>query len=225
MHNRLKLFFLVFSFTAVSAALGQESMLPDVNYPLLEKLILTAKTNYPRVRMYGYRITMADANVKKARVSWFDIFSFQYLYSPNNTTSIVNPSILNGYQFGLVINVGSLLIKGPGVKLAREEKKYAEAEYAEYQLTIEAQVKQRYFLYVQQMAVVRLRGQSILDIESTLKDVRYRYEKGEATLAEYNTALTGFADQVNAKISAEASLLTAKASLEELLGTKLEMVN
>ncbi|SIT18090.1 Outer membrane efflux protein [Filimonas lacunae] len=216
---------LVLSLTAVSAVRGQESMIPDVNYPLLEKLIQTAKTNYPRVKMYGFRMTMADANVKKAKAGWFDILSFSYLYSPNNSTNIVNPSIFNGYQLGLVINFGSILTKAPAIKLAKEEKKFAEAEFAEYQLTIEAQVKQRYYLYVQYMAVVRLRGQSILDMEASLKDTRYRYEKGEATLAEYNTASTGLADQINAKITAEGNLLIAKSSLEEILGKKLEEIN
>jgi outer membrane protein TolC len=85
-------------------------------------------------------------------------------------------------------------------------------------------VRQRYFVYVQQLAVIRLRTNALLDMEGSVKEIRYKYEKGETGLDEYNRVLTSFADQASSKISAETAFLIAKSSLEELLGKPLEEI-
>lgn len=225
MLNRLAcVFVLVFNLTTIAAVHAQESMMQDVDYKLLEKLIQTAKTNYPRVQMYGHKLTSAEINVRRMRLAWFEVLSFNYLYSPNNSTTIVNPNLLNGYQIGINLNLGNLLQKGPTVKMAREEMYVAQNDQAEYLLTLQSLVKQRYFLYVQNLTMVRVKTKSTTDAETSLKDAKYRYEKGEITLQEYNTVVTFMANQISAKIDAEGAFLSAKASLEELLGKTLEEI-
>lgn len=216
---------LLFCLALPSTIRAQESMMPDVDYKLLDKLIQVAKTNYPRVQMYGHKLTAAEINVKRMRLAWFEVLSFNYLYSPNNSTTIVNPNLLNGYQIGVNLNLGNLLQKGPTVKMAREEMYVAQNDYSEYLLTLQALVKQRYFLYVQTLTMVRVRTKSTTDAETSLKDAKYKYEKGEVTLQEYNTVVTFMANQVSAKIDAEGAFLGAKAGLEELLGKTLEEIN
>ena len=57
-----------------------------------------------------------------------------------------------------------------------------------------------------------------------MRDVKIRYEKSEVTFSEYNEALLSLSSNNLAKVQAEASWLTAKAALEELLTIKLEEV-
>ena len=83
-------------------------------------------------------------------------------------------------------------------------------------------MKERYFVYIQQRTIVKARLQTAQDAESILKAVRYRFERGEETLQNYNNALIAFSGQNQQKISAESEMLVAKARLEELLGKKLE---
>jgi outer membrane protein TolC len=225
MCKRLRhIFLLSVLFTVFSVAKGQQSMLQDVDYALLQKLVQTAKTNYPRVKQLGHRILANQAIVAGARAAWFDIFNFSYLYSPNNSTTLVNPSLFNGYQIGVSINIGSILQKTPNIRRAKEELYMAEEEKAEYMLSLESLVKQRYFAYVQQLAVIRLRISALTDLEQLVKSLQYKYEKGEVELDDYNRSLNSLADQTISKISAESAFLIAKTSLEEILGKPLEEV-
>lgn len=203
---------------------AQESMVTEVSYPFLEKLIATAKANYPRVRALQNRVNVAQMNVKKTRLDWFNIFTFTYLYSPNNSTTLVNPNLLNGYQVGFFTSVGNILQKPINVKSAREELNVTVMNQEEYLLNLEAQVKQRYYTYIQQLTILNWRTKSIQSAESSVNDLKYKFGKGEETFENYNKALGYYANTVQFKIEAEGALLIAKSNLEELLGAKLESI-
>jgi len=208
-------------------AQAQESMMQDISYPYLEKLIATARANYPKVKLYETRIDIAHAGVNRAKMSYFDILSFSYLYNPNNS-GLVNPNIntnyLYGYQFGAFVNIGGILQKPAQVRQARGEEKAAEHEKEAYDLNLAAEVQQRYFTYIQELAVLRLRSQALLDAENMLRNIRYKFEKGEETLDNYNKTLVSYANYQGEKIQAEGAVLIARSRLEELLGTKLETI-
>lgn len=209
--------------TSLSSS-AQQSMISDISYPFLEKLINTAKENYPRMKYFEGRASVAQNNITKQKLSWFDSFSFSYVYQPNNTLNIVNPNFFNGYQLGVFLNLGTLLRTPFNVKQAKEELKISQSELSEYQLNIEAEVKKRYFTYIQTVNVMKVENQAFLDAQSLLKDVRYRYEKSEVPLEDYNQALIMVSSHNKSKLQAESELLIAKSSLEELLGTKLEEI-
>ena len=216
--------FLLVSFLLLSCyAQAQESLAQEISLPFLDKLVETAKANYPRMKMYDARIDMGNMGVKKARLSYFDILSFSYLYSPNQTVA-ANPTLLQGYQFGFFINIGSIIQKPTVIKQARAEVKVTQMEKDEFELNLEADVKKRYFTYMQSVTILRIKSDGLLDIESLLKETRYKFEKGEATLQNYNNALLAYSNQLQTKISTEAEVYIAKSNLEELLGQKLETI-
>jgi outer membrane protein TolC len=214
--------FLIPLFFIFYQARAQESLYQDVSDAYLEKLIEVSKANYPRIKMYQERIDMAETGIKKAKLSYFDIFSFSYLYSPSNNLATVSPSFLGGYQFGFFANIGSILQKPSQVKQAKHE--YAALKYDKeaYDLNIEAEVKKRYFTYIQKLAILRVRSSALLDVESMLINIRHRFEKGEETLENYNKALLMKADHAQNIVTAEGDIMVAKSTLEELLGQKLE---
>ncbi|RYE30999.1 MAG: hypothetical protein EOP42_11260, partial [Sphingobacteriaceae bacterium] len=143
MQKRYAVFIVLFWATLVARA--QESVIPDINYPYLEKLITSAKTNYPRVKALQERMNLAKAGVSKAGLSWFDFFTFSYIYQPNNTLNYTVPSttstntnrfLFNGIQLGLSLNLGSLLLKPSNIKIAKSEVKIAGEEQNEYLITL-----------------------------------------------------------------------------------------
>ncbi|MDF3077646.1 MAG: TolC family protein [Sphingobacteriaceae bacterium] len=212
----------VLSFAKASHA--QDSMIPDVSYLFIEKLIATAKENYPRVKSYAERTKIAKGNVTKQQLSWLDPLSFSYFYQPNTALNIVTPNIFSGYQIGLNLNVGTLLRKPLDIKESKQEVKIAENDEAEYNGLIEQEVKSRYFAYIQQLSMVKLYTKSLQDAQGLLASTKNKFERGETTVDVYSQMLMSVNTTTQAKISAEAGLLTAKASLEELLFKKLEEV-
>ena len=220
---------IIFAFAFITSASYAQSpstvsMLPSVSYAQLDKLIEAAKQNYPKVKAFEHRVSAAKSNVKKTRLGWFDLFTFSFLYSPNNSTTLVNPSILNGYQVGMFFNFGSLLQKPYLIKQAKEEYTVSQYEADEYYLNLATMVRQRYFVYIQQLTILKLREQSELDAESNLEMTKHKFERGEMTLDDYNKALGNMSDHTQSKIEGEGALLVAKSSLQELVGSKMEEI-
>ena len=200
-------------------------MLPDVSNSFLNKLIDTAKKYYPRVRSFDHRMNISMDNIKKAQISWFDLFTFSYLYSPNNSSTIVNPSTLNGYQFGVFFNIGNLLTKPHNIKQARDELAITKLQQEEYMLNITAEVKSRYYRYIQFVTLLKMRTLAAIDAENLVKMMKYKFEKSEETFEDYNRAITSYNDRRQSIIQSESDVLTAKSFLEEMIGKKLEEIN
>jgi outer membrane protein TolC len=231
MHKPYTLFILLFLATTVVKA--QESVIPDISYPYMDKLIASAKKNYPRVAAFNNRVAIADINVHKANVSWFDLFTFSYIYQPNNntlvntipstTTSTTNNRFLfSGVQLGLSLNLGSFLLKPYNVKTAKTELKVANDEQSEYLITLASDVKRRYFTYILQQNMVKLQTQAYQDMQASLKQTKYKFQKGEITFEVYNATLLSASSRTEQKLQAEANFFIAKSELEAIVGAKLE---
>ena len=214
------IFLTLFFFANVSQA--QESMMSEVSYPFLEKLIATAKANYPRVKSFEGKVNVAQYAVTKAKLDWFNVLTFTYLYSPTNTPTLLNPTYTSGYQIGFATSIGNILQKPSAVKSSKAALKIAKDDQEEYNMNLEAIVKQRYFFYVQQQSILNWRTKDIANAEITVKDIKYRFEKGEQSFDNYNRAQEFYSNAIQAKIQAEGEFLIAKSSLEEIIGSKLE---
>ncbi|QRQ99564.1 TolC family protein [Dyadobacter sandarakinus] len=214
--------FLIPLFLFVQSARAQETLSKDVSIEYLEKLIAICKANYPKVKMYESRMQVAEYGVKKAKLSYYDIINFSYLYSPTNTTATLSSTLLSGYQFGFFVNIGALLQKPSLIKQAKGEYQVAKFDKEANDLTMEAEVKKRYYTYIQKKAIFRVRSGALLDVESMLANIRHRFENGQESLEKYNQVILMQTDHMQNLITSESELLIAKSSLEELLGQKLE---
>ena len=77
---------------------------------------------------------------------------------------------------------------------------------------------------MQTLTTLKVRNQISIDINAVYKQIKYKFERGEATFFDYSTALTQNAKQREEIIVIESAVLVAKSSLEELLGKKLEEI-
>ena len=203
---------------------AQESFISDINYPYIEKLIATAKKNYPQVKLRQAQVNIAKSALTQSKVLWLDAFTASYIYSPQRTLNVITPNIFNGYQLSISVNIGTLLSKPFAVRSARESVNVAKYEQSAYLLSIEAQVKRLYFQYLSAQAELRLRSGAVIDGETAVKQLKYSFQKAEVTFQVYNEALTSLYQQGGFKVQAELATLTAKTNLEEILGVKLEEV-
>jgi len=226
MNTTLKLLAVILlSFTFTTRLHAQAtSFIPDVDYPYLEKLIATAKKNYPEMKVRQGQVNFAKTNYNGAKISWFDVFTASYIYQPKNSQNLLQPTIFNGYQLSVSINIGQFFTKPYTIHAAKETYNIALAQQSEYLLSIEAQVKRLYFAYLAAQAEVRLRTGSVIDGQTAASQLKYAFQKNETTFLVYNEALTSLYNQNGFKVQAELAMLTAKANLEEILGVKLEEV-
>jgi outer membrane protein TolC len=234
--RKSKLLFVLGIFMMVNKAVfSQESIVPDISEVYLQKLISIAEANYPHIKANQNRINVAQSEIGKAKASYFDAFTFSYVYQPqvyssislsNQTTTTTNPSqsYYNGLQVGLFFNLGNFLEKPFAVKEARQNLEIANYDQQEYYLTLMNNVKKRYYTYVQGVAILKLQNQNCIDAQSLSTDIKHKFEKGEETFDNYTKAQTALTAAYQAKIAAETSLLISKSDLEELLGEKLENI-
>ena len=216
-------FFLIL-FCSVFTAKAQRSMMDEVSEPYLAKLIQAAKDNNPRHKIFAKQVGIAQNNLNKIRLSWLDGLGIYYLYLPPTTMpGVINPTTnRSGFQLGFSFNIGSLLEKPAQINAAKGDKEIAKLEKSEYELSIEANVKERYYKYIQALTLLKQRTQLTLDGQTLLNSVRSKFEKGEESFENFNRALVFYNQQIQDKISTEADLLVTKASLEELLAKKLD---
>lgn len=215
--------------------MAQESMMQDVSYSYLDKLIATARANNPKYKKAQAEVNMAKANVTRSKVSYLDFVTLSYIYNPNNSVTIYdqstnttgsmrNPNLLSGYQIGVFLNAGQLLQKPSLVRMAKEQLNAQRYEQQESDMELETEIKNLYITYLQFTNHLKLKTKSMTDAEAMLQNIKHKFERGEVTFESYNAAVTSHAGFTEAKINAEAALLMAKNNLEEKIGTKLENV-
>ena len=205
-----------------------ESIIPNISEAYIEKLVTSAKAHYPKVKTFEDRVNIAHYNVQKAKLDWFNILNFNYIYAPNTSSGTVATttglSYSNGAQFGVGASIGTILQKPGLVKVAKEEYDIAKMNQEEYFLNIATIVKQRYYLYVQQLSTLNWKTKTVESADQVAKESKYKFEKGEITFDAYNTTYSAYSTSVQAKMDAEIAYLIAKSNLEEIIGVKLEEI-
>jgi len=216
--------FLIIS--GIVSTYGQQSIVSQINYNQLEKYIQSAKDNYPRRQIMALNTEVAAADVPAAKVSLLDIFNASYIYRPNGAIAINagNPFLVNGFQFGVNMSLGSFLQKPFQIKQAKSEHKIAQLEQQEYDVILANEVKNRYYEYILQLNELKLKTQSAQDNKTVSDDMRYKFEKGETTLQAYNSSRIGASGADSSRIQAEIEFLKAKDALEDIIGKKLDQV-
>ncbi|MBC8053219.1 MAG: TolC family protein [Sphingobacteriaceae bacterium] len=214
----------IFTIKISSAQNTQVSILEEVSYVYVEKLIAVAKENYPRIKTYASRIAISESKVSNAKLSWLSPLSLSYVYSPTTNLNLANPTFFSGYQIGFSFNLSAVLQTPATIKQSKEELKITRYDFEEYLASLTAEVKTRYFTYLQASKSLKLIYQSNQDSRDFFTSVKHKYENGEVTFENYNTAASSLATSNQGKITAEVTLLQAKVALEELLGIRLEEV-
>jgi outer membrane protein TolC len=203
---------------------AQETMFQDLSYPYLEKLIATAKKNYPQVKILQDQAEVARSSFHQASFTWLDAFTASYIYSPESAINATAPVIFKGYQLVATISLGTLFEKPYTIHNARVAVRIAEEQQQQYDLNIEANIKRFYFAYIEAQADLRNKANAVQDAQIAVKQLKYTFNKGEVSYQVYSEALNNLYYQNTFRLQAELAVFTAKANLEELLGTKLENV-
>lgn len=203
---------------------AQESMMPEVNYAFLEKLIDTARKYYPQVKIAQKKLEIAKIAVKKSQLDWFNFFSVTLNYSPNGGAASLNQPTLAGFQVGFFVNIAALLQKPYVIKSTKVEYEIAKLSQMDFDMVMAADVKTRYLRYIQTGIHLKIQNRIALEAESIVKETRYKFEKGEVNFETFTKGVIYESDNRKGVIDAEANYLLAKSSLETIIGKKLSEI-
>ncbi len=233
----LMLMVLLFCLAVPQKLKAQNTLVTEISEPYLAKLIDAAKANQPRIKSLNNRVNIAQGNISRAKLSYLDALTFSYVYQPNSTFNLnalqttggtdvigTRTGLFKGTQFGVFFNLGSYLQKPYAVKQAKQELIITNNDIQDALITLTTQVKKRYYIYLQKVASLKLQMQAASDADNVMRDIKYKFQKGEETLDSYNKARISHTQQIQTKITAEADLFMAKADLEEIIGDKLENI-
>lgn len=191
----------------------------------IEYLVKIAWDNNPMPQLYRSKKIQAEEELHQSKWSWLDALNFTYTFDPsgsNTNSSVQSTDKLQRFGVGISVNIGSLFRVPSVIRQSEEEVLVANANLLNHRLYIRTQVIQRYALYKQNIAMLRIRSEAVNDSQSTLMLVRYRYENGETTLETYNNALRVYTDNQERQAVSIGDLAFTKASLEEILGKRWE---
>ena len=214
----------VFAISLSNQANAQESMMPEVNYSYLEKLIDTARKYYPQVKIAQKKLEIAKIAIKKSQLDWFNFFPVTLNYSPSGGAASLNQPTLAGFQVGFFVNIAALLQKPYVIKSTKVEYEIAKLSQMDFDMIMAADVKTRYVRYVQAGIHLKIQNRIALEAESIVKETRYKFEKGEVNFETFTKGVIYESDNRKGVIDAEANYILAKSSLETIVGKKLSEI-
>lgn len=208
------------------AAVAQESIIGDINQEQLDQMIQMAKAHQPQRKILELNEKKARAIVNAQAVNFLDLVNVSYFYRPEERAALgmENPYVVNGFQFGVNLNLGTFLQKPAQVKQAKLDHKISQFERQAYESELESEVKRRYYTYVQSFNELRISAQALQDSKTLRDDLQLRFERGEVMLNDYAEAKAAVSAASSAKLEVEVNYLTAKDALEQLIGAKIEDV-
>jgi len=208
---------------SLSTAKAQETIMDEINYGQLDKFIQMAKEHYPQRKILNEQENIAKNTHTMANISYLDIFNANYYYRPDEQQAldVMNPYVTNGFQFGITLNLGTYLQKSYQAKSAKSNVKIVQIEKQILDAGLEKEVKNRYYNYIQQLRELKLKTIEAQDVNGSYQSITNRFEKGEITLEEYNTARAAVSAVASTKMQTELDYLRAKDDLEEIIGTRL----
>lgn len=203
---------------------AQESLIGNLDYAMLDRLIELAKTNYPKRKINQVNEKMAASAVTQATLGYLDMFNAHYIYRPDNRPSVdeLNPYVFNGFQFSVRLNISDLVAKPLNVRRAKQQRQIARLQSEDFDLMLENDVKAKYYSYIQSSNELKNRTSAAQDAKSLFARLQGQFELGEVDLDTYSNARTNVANANSTLIQTEVTYLLAKDALEELIGVKLD---
>jgi len=179
----------------------------------------------PNYEVVDRNVSKSYYELKKAKGSWFDIFSAQsnvnsITITPNNPNALLYPK----WNVGVAVPFNYFFDKSNSVKIAKENYMISEAQRTEMARRVRAEVLTRYENYLMYKSILDLQIRVSQDAYTLYISKEKDYQDGIILQEDYNKAYSSWAEQQRGKIEAENKYKVAKISLEELIGVPIEQV-
>lgn len=220
-------------FIPLSAQTQQEGVqkgliLPAVDDSLAlgEALVLLVWEKYPATAALRYAVDQEDENITQARWDWLNDLSASFNLNEGNlnpdATELNSNLFFPRYNFRFSLSVGTFINTPSKIRKAKLGREIAEEMVDEQQLALRREVLSRYYTYLYNIDLLKLKMQAYQDVYSSYSSATQSFTQGEISLDEYNKALKAKNEAQEERLQAERTLLLSKLALEELLGMTVQ---
>ena len=238
------LYLLFTSFTLVFCMAGN-SCAQEINFdkviPLslsdslsyVDKLVYWGWHNYSKGYSLEHEIKKAEKKIKLTKHDWTNNLTANFNLNERNINA--DPSFgLDGtsssnvvfprYNFGIKLSIGDLLVRPTEVNMAKYDLLIAHEDLNSQKISFRTEVERRYELYLLKTEIFKHRVISEEDTKLIYNRVAEKFKKGEVTLEQFSSSQGMRNKSIEERTVSESEMKVAKLELEEVLGTKLELV-
>jgi len=201
----------------------------DVTLP--ERLVQLAWQNYAVNRAFDLDVESAEASIRLAKLGWWELISMQLNINSRTIGSIGEFQAPEGdnqffpwYNVGISLSPSKFFTIPAKVKIAEFDYEKSGQALNAQKLRLRAETLTRYEIYKHNLETIKMVSENFEISNSTFVLIREKFNKGEATLTDFNAANSARIGSLTGKLGAELQFNLAKISLEELVGMKLEEV-
>lgn len=197
---------------------------PNDSLRLGESLVALAWENYPENNSYRYEVKREQELISQARWDWLNDISASFNLNEGNLNPEANATniFFPRYNFRVSLSVGTVVNTPSRVRQAKIGKEIAGENVEQQQLAMRREVLSRYYVYLYNQDLLKLRMQAMQDVQSAFTAANRSFNRGEISLEEYNQALHARNAAEESRLQAERELVLSKLNLEELIGMSLE---
>ncbi|MBI1193477.1 MAG: hypothetical protein GC205_09905 [Bacteroidetes bacterium] len=201
----------------------------DVTFP--ERLVQLAWQNYAVNRAFDLDVESAEAAIRLTKLGWWELVTLQLNINSRTISSIGQFEAPEGdnqffpwYNVGVSLSPSKFFTIPAKIKIAEFDYEKSGQALNAQKLRLRAETLTRYEIYKHNLETVKMVSENFEIANSTFILIREKFNKGEATLTDFNAANSARIGSLTGKLGAEMQFSLAKISLEELLGMKLEEV-
>ena len=187
-----------------------------------EALVILAWENYPENDAYRLEVLREEENITQAKWNWMNDIGASFNINEGNINSEATSQFFPRYNFRISFSIGTFVLTPSKVRQAKLSTNIAEENLDQQKLAIRREVLSRYYAYLYNIDLLKIRLQSYQDVHSSYTSATQSFRRGEISLDIYNRALIARDQAQEARLEAERGVLMAKLALEELLGMTLD---
>jgi outer membrane protein TolC len=192
----------------------------------INKLYNIVLEKNPSNRIYESKVKVASDEVYIQKWSWLNFLGVSFTYYPGFINQVQDNNNNIDYRVGLGIslNIGSIFKVPKTISQSKERLKIEEYSLEGQKNYLKAETIRKLATFIASLKIMKIKSQSANDAFETSYLSKIRFDKGEETLDNYNKNLSALTNSLIEKAKGEAEYISAKASFEEFLGTKLEEI-
>lgn len=197
---------------------------PEDSLGMGEALVELAWKNYPENNVYRHELKREEEIITQAQWSWLNDIGASFNLNEGNLNPEANTRniFFPRYNFRVSLSAGTFINTPSRVRQAKIGKEIAHENVAQQELAIRREVLSRYYVYLYNLDLLKLRMQAMQDVQSAYTVATRSFNRGEISLEEYNQALHARNAAEESRLQAERELVLSKLNLEELIGMSLE---